>query len=157
VNCVHDFDMARLSARRRKIVGLCPGWPAGDPGVPARPACPTAVAVLITCVGQDCQISFFAHYGLLIQRAEVTARGLLKANIVPENMLTARGHGFCAAPARFLSRTACHAYLGPKWRFRCLPAWRTPSPPAFAWIGRAVIADAAAQSLATALVRLDLD
>jgi myo-inositol 2-dehydrogenase/D-chiro-inositol 1-dehydrogenase len=151
---IHDFDMARFLLGEEIVRVYATGSALVDPAIGEAGDVDTAVAVLTTASGKICQISNSrrATYGY-DQRAEVHGSlGLLKANNVPENNVEhASGAGFCAAPAQhfFLERYAS-AYLAEMAHFvACLQSGQAPSPGIRDGLAAQMIADAAAQSLAT--------
>jgi len=158
---IHDFDMARFLLGEEVVRVFATGSALVDPAIGEAGDVDTAVAVLTTASGRICQISNSrrATYGY-DQRAEVHGSlGLLKANNVTENNVEfADGAGFRTAPAQhfFLERYA-DAYRAEMLHFiDCLATGTAPSPGIHDGLKAQMIADAAAQSLATG-VPVDLD
>ena len=158
---IHDFDMARFLMGEEVVRVFATGSALVDPAIGEAGDVDTAVAVLTTASGRICQISNsrLATYGY-DQRAEVHGSlGLIKANNVPENNVEfASGAGFRSAPAQhfFLERYAA-AYRAEMMHFiACLGAGIAPSPGIRDGLAAQMIADAAAQSLATGMP-VDLD
>tara|TARA_R110002020_G_scaffold34066_21_gene103668 strand:- start:6583 stop:7572 length:990 start_codon:yes stop_codon:yes gene_type:complete len=158
---IHDFDMARFLMGEEVVRVFATGSALVDPAIGEAGDVDTAVAVLTTASGRICQISNSrrATYGY-DQRAEVHGSlGLIKANNVPENNVEfASGAGFRSAPAQhfFLERYAA-AYRAEMMHFiACLGAGIAPSPGIRDGLAAQMIADAAAQSLATGMP-VDLD
>jgi len=158
---IHDFDMARFLLGEEVVRVFATGSALVDPAIGEAGDVDTAVAVLTTASGRICQISNSrrATYGY-DQRAEVHGSlGLLKANNVTENNVEfANGAGFNTAPAQhfFLERYA-GAYRAEMLHFiDCLATGTAPSPGIHDGLKAQMIADAAAQSLATG-VPVDLD
>lgn len=158
---IHDFDMARFLLGEEVVRVFATGSALVDPAIGEAGDVDTAVAVLTTASGRICQISNSrrATYGY-DQRAEVHGSlGLIKANNVPENNVEfASGAGFRSAPAQhfFLERYAA-AYRAEMMHFiACLGAGIAPSPGIRDGLAAQMIADAAAQSLATGMP-VDLD
>lgn len=151
---IHDFDMARFLLGEEIVRVYATGSALVDPAIGEAGDVDTAVAVLTTRSGRICQISNSrrATYGY-DQRAEVHGSlGLIKANNVPEhNVEIASGAGFRSAPAqRFFLERYAGAYLAEMKHFiDCLNTGNVPSPGIRDGLAAQMIADAAAQSLAT--------
>ncbi|MDF1607395.1 inositol 2-dehydrogenase [Hoeflea sp. YIM 152468] len=151
---IHDFDMARFLLGEDIVRVYATGSALVDPAIGEAGDVDTAVAVLTTASGKICQISNSrrASYGY-DQRVEVHgARGLLRAdNMRKDNVEFAGETGFRTAPAQhfFLERYA-GAYLAEMAHFvACLQSGQAPSPGIRDGLAAQLIADAAAQSLAT--------
>ncbi|MGB7244286.1 MAG: inositol 2-dehydrogenase [Sulfitobacter sp.] len=151
---IHDFDMARFLLGEEPISVFAVGSALVDPEIGAAGDIDTAAVTLTTASGRICQISNSrrASYGY-DQRIEVHgSQGMLRAENMFENTVeVATKAGFQRAPAQhfFLERYEA-AYLSEIAHFvSAIEDGTTPSPDILDGLRAQLIADAAAQSLAS--------
>ena len=153
---IHDFDMARFLLGEEVISVFAVGSCLVDPEIGAAGDIDTAAVTLTTASGKICQISNSrrASYGY-DQRLEVHgSKGMARAeNILENSVEMATQNGFQKAPAQhfFLERYE-EAYRREMAHFiDALNSGQTPSPSASDGLKAQLLADAAAQSLASGL------
>ena len=151
---IHDFDMARFLLGQDVVQVFAVGSSLVDPAIGVAGDVDTAAVTLTTASGAICQItnSRRATYGY-DQRVEVHgAGGMLRAGNVLENTVqSATAAGFSAAPAQhfFLERYEA-AYRIELTQFaQAVAKGTTVSPNIHDGLAAQLMADAAAQSLAT--------
>lgn len=153
---IHDFDMARFLLGDEPSTVFAVGSSLVDREIGIAGDVDTAAVTLTTASGKICQISNSrrASYGY-DQRVEVHgARGMLRAeNVLENNVEVATESGFRRAPAQhfFLERyeTAYRAELA--HFVEAVQNGTPPTPGIHDGLGAQLLADAAAQSLATGL------
>ncbi|WP_341368749.1 inositol 2-dehydrogenase [Yoonia sp. BS5-3] len=151
---IHDFDMARFLLAEEPVQVFAVGSALVDPAIAAAGDVDTAAVTLTTASGKICQISNSrrAAYGY-DQRLEVHgSKGMLRAENRLENAVeVATEAGFQRAPAMhfFLERYA-EAYAAEMVHFvAALEAGTAPAPGITDGLQAQLLADAAAESLAT--------
>ncbi|UWQ18193.1 inositol 2-dehydrogenase [Jannaschia sp. M317] len=151
---IHDLDMARFLLDEEPVQVFAVGSALVDPAIGAAGDVDTAAVTLTTASGRICQItnSRRATYGY-DQRVEVHgARGMLRAeNVLEHSVELATEAGFRRAPTLnfFLERYA-GAYRAELAHFvAALTAGTVPSPSIHDGLRAQLLADAAAESLAT--------
>ena len=153
---IHDFDMARFLLGEEVTSIFAVGSSLVDPEIGAAGDIDTAAVTLSTASGKICQISNSrrASYGY-DQRLEVHgSKGMLRAeNTLKNGVEVATQNGFQKAPAQlfFLERYEEAYRLEMAHFIDALNSGQTPSPSASDGLQAQLLADAAAQSLATGL------
>jgi myo-inositol 2-dehydrogenase/D-chiro-inositol 1-dehydrogenase len=153
---IHDFDMARFLLGDEPAIVYAVGSSLVDPEIGGAGDVDTAAVTLTTASGKVCQISNSrrASYGY-DQRVEVHgARGMLRAeNMLENNVEVATKSGFRRAPAqRFFLERYETAYRAELTHFvEAVQNGTTPTPGIHDGLRAQLLADAAAQSLASGL------
>ena len=153
---IHDFDMARFLLGEEVTSIFAVGSSLVDPEIGSAGDIDTAAVTLSTASGKICQISNSrrASYGY-DQRLEVHgSKGMLRAeNTLKNGVEVATQNGFQKAPAQhfFLERYEEAYRLEMVHFIDALSSGQSPSPSASDGLKAQLLADAAAQSLATGL------